>query len=395
MAGWQFWLAAGGMVVAVAAVLLRARHPVPTKAMPETGALPVYRDQLAEIDRDLARGMVTPVEAGRMRLEVQRRLLAADSALAGVVASQPQQTGLMAVLVIVLLAGAVGAYQWLGAPGYPDLPLLDRIAAAEELRAIRPDQATAEAQVTLPAPLMPDADYAALLTQLRATVATRPDDITGLTLLARNEANLGNFAAALAAQQALIAAMGADVTAQVHADLAEIMVAMAGGYVSPEAEAVLTEALTLDANNGTARYYAGLMLAQVGRFDLGFRMWQPLAEGAADAAWMPALRAQMPDLAARAGVNFTLPTLRGPTVADIDASADLTPEARMDMIAAMVAQLSDRLATTGGPPEDWVQLITALRVLDEDDRATAILTEARSVFAANPAALAVVEAAAP
>ncbi|MGL5012608.1 MAG: tetratricopeptide repeat protein, partial [Paracoccaceae bacterium] len=175
---------------------------------------------------------------------------------------------------------------------------------------------------------------------------------------------------------------------------AEMMIAQAGGYVSPEAEDVLTRALTIDPDNGTARYYAGLMMAQVGRFDLGFRMWRPLVDGPADAPWMPSLRAQMPDLAARAGVDFTLPPLRGPSAADIAAAEDLSPEARTDMIAGMVAQLSDRLATSGGPPEDWAQLIKALRVLGENDRAAAILQEARMVFAANAEALATIEAAA-
>src|SRR6476469_4915148 len=38
----------------------------------------IYRDQLAEIDRDLAAGMIAPSEAGAARVEISRRLLAAD-----------------------------------------------------------------------------------------------------------------------------------------------------------------------------------------------------------------------------------------------------------------------------------------------------------------------------
>ena len=62
------------------------------------------------------------------------------------------------------------------------------------------------------------------------------------------------------------------------------------------------------------------------------------------------------------------------------------------MIAGMVAQLSDRLATTGGPAEDWARLITALLVLGQTERAETIRAEALQVFAGNDAALATISA---
>jgi cytochrome c-type biogenesis protein CcmH len=58
------------------------------------------------------------------------------------------------------------------------------------------------------------------------------------------------------------------------------------------------------------------------------------------------------------------------------------------MINGMVAQLSDRLASDGGSPEDWAQLIRSLVVLGRNDEAMSIFREAREVFAADPAALA-------
>lgn len=389
MIGWQFWLVAGAMVAGAAWVLLHARAVAAGTA---TGAVALYRAQLAEIEHDLARGTIQTAEADRLRLEISRRLLDADKAQTQPPAKDDQRV-LLIGLTIATLSAAIAGYLWLGAPLYPDIPLASRIADAEVRRASRPDQATAEAQVAQPAPITPDADFAALMTRLRDAIAANPTDVTGLALLARNEAALGNFAAARSAQEALIAAKRHNVTAQDHADLAEILIATVGGYVSPEAEAVLTRALQLDANNATARYYAGLMMGQVGRFDLGFRMWRPLADGPADAPWMPAFRAQMPDMAARAGVDFSLPAPTGPTAADIDAAKDLTPEARAQMIAGMVDQLSERLATEGGPPDDWARLITALLVLGEDAQAETIRAEALQVFAGNATALATINAA--
>ena len=56
--------------------------------------------------------------------------------------------------VIAVLAGGAALYGRLGAPGYPDMPLAERIAMAETLRSTRPDQAKAE--VGLPAAVPPE-----------------------------------------------------------------------------------------------------------------------------------------------------------------------------------------------------------------------------------------------
>jgi cytochrome c-type biogenesis protein CcmH len=372
-----FWVTAGAILLATGAALLSAlRRPRPPLA-PVTFDMQVYRDQLAEIDRDLARGTLPVDEGERMRIEVSRRMLAADRQADSTTPAFVSSTYGMIALIAFTLAGSMFGYVWLGAPGYPDVPLAARIAGAEDRRASRPSQAMAEAAITLPAPQTPDAEYESLINRLRTAVKANPADVTGLGLLATNEAALGNFAAARAAQESLIAIKGDAATADDHVALAEILIAAAGGYVSPEAEDALEQALLRDPENTTARYYAGLMMGQNGRFDLGFRFWYPLLDGPPDAPWMPGLRAQIEDMAYRAGVAFTLPPPAG-----------MTPE-------AMVAQLSDRLATEGGPPEDWARLITSLTVLGQTEQAAAILAEARTVFAASPDALATIEAAAP
>ena len=64
------------------------------------------------------------------------------------------------------------------------------------------------------------------------------------------------------------------------------------------------------------------------------------------------------------------------------------------MIRGMVDQLSDRLATDGGPVTDWARLITSLGVLGEGERAKAIYTEAQTRFAGREAELATLRTAA-
>lgn len=390
-AAWGFWLAAGGMTLAVVGILAlsiagrRAANDEPAAAYD----LRVYRDQLREVEKDLARGVIGPDEADRLRAEVSRRVLEADRALAAALtdgSAKGPATGVLAALVALAVAGGTFAiYRDLGAPGYPDLPLQTRIAASDDLRATRPDQATAQAQVApAPAPQVAP-EFLALMDQLRRTLTERPDDLQGHQLLARNEANLGNHAAAWAAQQRVVAIQGAAAPAEDYAVLAELMVVAAGGYVSPEAEAALRAALERDPRNGLARYYWGLMLLQVGRPDQAFPVWAALLEGSSPTdPWVPFVRNGIEDVSIMAGVDYTPPpldSLRGPTDADISAAGDMSPADRMVMIRGMVDNLGAKLAAEGGTAEEWSRMIRSLGVLGETERAQAIWTEAQANFA--------------
>jgi cytochrome c-type biogenesis protein CcmH len=399
-----FWIVAFVMAAAVAALILLALRRGGEEQRAAEADLRVYRDQLKEVDRDLARGVLSQTDAETIRVEVSRRLLEADrqAALASDGGRAPgAATGAVAALAAVaVLGGTFALYQWLGAPGYPDLPLATRIEMAEAARANRPAQAEAEAEVAGMAQLPVEAseDYLKLMDRLRATVAERPDDLQGHRLLARNEAALGNFVAAREAQARVIELLGDAATAQDYADQADLMVMAAGGYVSPEAEAVLARALQLDPGNGPARYYSGLLMIQTGRADLAFQLWDGLLRQSQPTdPWVPPVRAQIEDLAQLAGVmNYEPPRMGaapaqpGPTAEQMEAAAEMTPEARMEMIRGMVDGLSDRLATEGGPPEDWARLIGALGVLGNTEQAAAIAEEAEGVFAGNDAALSLI-----
>lgn len=393
---WGFWIVAGAMALATGLLIGLALRRGKTVALDETA---IYRDQLAEVDRDLARGTIGGDEAQRVRVEVSRRLLEADKAARGAIARVGNAGPWALPVVLALLAGSFGAYLWLGAPGYPDLPLAERIARSEEFRKTRPAQDLAEAQTpALPAPET-EPEYTDLMDRLRSAVAERPDDVRGLELLARNEAALGNLVAAKDAQARLVAAKGDQATAEDQAALAELMIMAAGGYVSPQAEEVLVRALTLDGRNGTARYYSGLMFNQIGRPDQAFRLWRPLLEESPpEAPWVGPIRAQIQDTAWAAGVNYELPPerapLAGPSAAEMEAAADMTPEERQQMIGGMVEGLMARLAAEGGSAQEWARLISSLGVLGDRDRARAIWGEAQTRFAARPADLALVREAA-
>lgn len=386
--------------------LLRRAHGA---ADPSEFDIAVYRDQLTEVERDLARGVIDSDTAERSRIEISRRILDADKAAGlGKTANAPKALSYAMALLAggLVIGGSLAAYWHLGAPGYGDLPLQARLEAAQELRENRPGQAEAEAAAAsrLPPPPAPEPQYAQLMERLRATIAERPDDLQGYELLAQNEAALGNYAAAHGAKAKVIALKGEGASSVDYVDLADMLVLAAGGYVSPEAEAAIARAIALDGSNGAARYYQGLLFAQTGRPDIAFGVWRRLLEvSAPDAPWVPAVRAQIGEVAFRAGEEYELPpvpeapgllppsagsaALPGPDQDQMDAAAEMSPAERMEMIQNMVQGLSERLASEGGTPPEWARLITALGVLGETERAGAIYRESLAVFAEQPAAL--------
>lgn len=399
-----FWIISAALAIVVAVLFAQAmRAPRRVNAEPAAAYdLRVYRDQLREVDKDLVRGVVSEADAERVRAEISRRILAADAAVhqeaSGARDTLGSSRALAVSITVLLVAGSIGlyinlgAYERIGGNVYGDLALKERIERADARLNDRPSQETAEA--SLPAaqtPVGASPDYIALVEQLRDTVKTRPDDLQGHVLLAQSEANLGNFAAAARALEQVVRLKGDAVSAADFTDYADMLVLAAGGYVSPKAEDVLRAALNLDPQNGTARYYFGLMMAQVDRPDTAFRIWDAqLREGPPDAVWIEPILSQIEDMAFRAGVNYQLPEIgaaKGPSAADIEAAGDMTPLERMEMIGNMVSGLSDRLATEGGPVEDWAQLISALGVLGQTVQASAVYENATEVFAGDTRAL--------
>ncbi len=395
MQDWFFWAAVAALSIGVVAILLQAYRRGDANA-DNDAALKVYRDQLAEVDRDLARAVISAPEAERVKTEVSRRLLDADRAQQTPAANGHGKLWPTALALILAAVAALYTYDRIGAPGYGDLPLTDRLAIADQAYRDRPSQATAEAAApAATAAPKPDAEFIALMEKLRAAISARPDDPQGLALLAKNESQLGNYIAARKAQEHLLTLIGDKATANDHAGLAQTMIFAAGGLVTPEAEKHLIRALELDPTNPLARYFSGLMFAETGRPDRAFALWEPLLrEGPADAPWIAPIRGMLQGTADAAGIKYQLPAAKGPTAEDVANAGEMSAADRQDMIKGMVGQLETRLTSEGGPVEEWAKLITSLGVIGEKTRAKAAYDKALTMFQADDAALGQIEAAA-
>ena len=397
-----FWIIATALAVIAAGLLVLPllRSGTETDADPRND-IAIYKDQLAEVDRDLARGVLDQAEAERTRTEIARRLLAADKAGSDTASVAPKTMGRIVMIgaAVATVVGALALYNRVGAPGYPDMPRAARLAEAKEAYDNRPSQAEAEAaQPALEQVTLPD-DLQATVDRVRQTAEANPENLIAQRDLVRLETALGNVNLAAHAQVKVVALLGDDAEQEDLEVLLELLVAAAGGDVTPEAERVLKAILDKNPESISGLYWAGVMFNTYGRPDRAFPYWRKLLEVAPeDADWFDQVAQATIELSWFAGVDdYTPPEragLRGPSAADIAAAGDMSAGDQQAMISGMVANLMDRLATEGGTPQEWAQLIRALGVMGDTDRAAAIWGEAEQTFASDANAMSIIREAA-
>ncbi|KIZ42954.1 MULTISPECIES: c-type cytochrome biogenesis protein CcmI [Rhodopseudomonas] len=313
----------------------------------------VYKDQLAEIDRDSAAGLIAAPEAAAARVEISRRLLAsADSERAPPTSSRKGLRRAVAVIALVgLPALAVAFYLPLGSPRLDDAPLAQRAQAPPTSQPLEN-----------------------LVEQVEAHLEKTPTDGRGWAVLAPVQAKLGRFDDAVRSYRNAITYAGD--TAQRRADLGEMITMAAGGVVTDEAKTEFEKALTLNADEVKSHYFLGLAAEQDGRPKDAATIWRALLEKApADAPWRPMLQAAL----ARVG-GVAVPALPDDKVA---AAKDMTPADRNAMIRGMVDRLASRLKQNGDDVEGWLRLVRAYMVLGDADKAKDARTQARQAVGGN------------
>jgi cytochrome c-type biogenesis protein CcmH len=343
-------LLAFGALLPIVAPLLRGSRPVASRGSFDQA---VYRDQLQELDRDIARGLLTPADAHAARLEIQRRLLAADK----LPAAPPRlsRSPVLALIVfVVIAAGSISSYLWLGAPSLPDEPFSARQAElARENGPSSMQQATAA---------------------LAAKLKQNPSDAAGWLLYARSLSELREWDQA---EDAYRHAMDLGQTGPgVVSDHAETLVMQAGGAVTPAAEAAFQHVLKADPHNPIARYYLAVAAMQAGEPRQAINGFQSLlAEMPSDSPLRPQLGQRVAEAAHAAGIP--VPALAtgasptpGPTPDSMANAANMTDERRQAMIGGMVAKLAAEQQANPTNLEGWLRLGQAYAVLHQPDKAS-------------------------
>jgi cytochrome c-type biogenesis protein CcmH len=311
----------------------------------------VYRDQLTEIDRDVAGGLIGPAEAEAARIEIGRRLLAAADKSEG--APLKANARLRRAAAVFALVGlpllAVATYLPLGSPRLGDFPLA--------ARAIGPDG---------------NQPVENLIAQVEQHLEKNPTDGRGWTVLAPVLARIGRYDDAVQAFRNAMTYAGE--SADRRADLGEAMVGAGGGVVTAEAKTEFERALSLDADEAKANYYLGLAAEQDGRAQDAAAIWRAMLDkGAADAPWRPLVQAAL----RRVG-GGTAPSLSDSTIA---AAKDMNEGDRAAMIKGMVDRLATRLKQNGDDVDGWLRLVRAYLVMGDQDKARSALNDARQAVA--------------
>src|SRR5262245_61437834 len=241
----------------------------------------VYRDQLEEIERDRAAGLIADNEAAGAKVEVSRRLLAAADAPAappGHAAAATWRRRAVAVVALVALPlGAAGLYLALGSPLLPDQPLAARLAAARANQSME-----------------------SLIAQVEAHPAQRPDEGRGWEVIAPVYLRLGRFDDAVKARRNALRLNGD--SAEGEAALGEALVFGANGVVTAEAKSAFEKAVALDTAHVQARYFLGLAAEQDGDRTRAAATWRALIESAPpDAPWVEFVRGALARVAGAAG----------------------------------------------------------------------------------------------
>jgi cytochrome c-type biogenesis protein CcmH len=314
--------------------------------------LAVYRDQIDEIARDRAAGLIGEPEAEAARIEVSRRLIAAADADATMTprAGAPfRRRAAAAGTLIALPALAAGLYLALGSPQLPGQPLASRAATPIQNRSLD-----------------------ALVAQVEQHLEKNPEDGRGWEVVAPVYMRLGRFDDAVKARRNALRINGAN--ADREADLGEALMAAANGVVTDESKTAFERALSHNPKHNKARFFLGVAAHQDGQAEKAVAIWRDILKDVQPGSpWEGMVRETL------ARVEGTAPEqgAPGPTRDEVAAAGEMSPQDRAAMIRGMVDRLAERLKNDGNDVDGWLRLVRAYTVMGERDKAVSAVADAR------------------
>ncbi|WP_366653758.1 c-type cytochrome biogenesis protein CcmI [Fodinicurvata sp. EGI_FJ10296] len=398
-----FWIVAAVATALAVALMVRplmrgsARDGVDGAGDPDhdpstAAALKVYRAQLAEVDRDRARGLLDDQQAEASRIEISRRMLALARGRQTVTAEGPVTPWARRVAMVLTIAvpiAVLGLYVPTGSPDLPSQPLAGRDVGDREARIAMLEEART----------------------LEAALEDAPDDLIGWLKLGVLHTDLEDYDRAVDAFARAVDLSSGD--PHITSLYAEAIVNADDGIVTREARLAFEQALESAPNDPRARFYLAMGREQAGDLEGALDRWVDLAAGTpADAPWLAMVRSQITRTAQRIGANIdtvmpdpqpaagqnTETLTRDPATAVrvIDALEDATAETPGDLSlwfrlgdlraelgdlegAAEAFNAADRNAPDGLPDDQRLQLLetraSALMAMHDGDMANFMTPE--------------------
>jgi cytochrome c-type biogenesis protein CcmH len=253
----QFAIFATLLVVTVAAFILPplwfGLRSNQQKADRKETNLNIFRDQLAELEREKAEGTLADADFDQAHSELQRRLLEevepADADAAVPVSDAPSRKTAIALLVLLPILAAAG-YAALGKP-----------------------QALDPAQTAAPKPMTPE-QINGMVAKLAERMQANPDDMQGWLMLGRSYKTMGRYeeaAAAFANAEKLI-----DESPELLASYAETLAMAEGKGLRGKPRQLIDKALKLDPKHPHTLFLAGAAAMEAGENKKGVAYWEAL-----------------------------------------------------------------------------------------------------------------------
>jgi cytochrome c-type biogenesis protein CcmH len=298
-----FWLAGAALAAVAVLVILRPLlwRRGGERVSRSDANVSIYRDQLRELDADLAAGTLAQADYERARREIEARLLEdVPVPAAGAEPAPARGRAFVAAIAVAVPVAALGTYLLVGSPGALSLQV-EHQATARQLDA--------------------------MVERLAARLRESPDDVEGWKLLGRSYSALGRFPEAVDAY--VKAATRAPRDAQILADLADVLAMVHGQRLQGEPEKLVLRALELDPRNLKALALAGTAAFERKDFAGAVRYWErmlPLvAPGSEDARSIQASIAEAQSFLKPGTVPATA-TLKGTVRLAPDLKAKASPD---------------------------------------------------------------------
>lgn len=252
----QFAIYATLMIVVVLAILLPSlwfvRRDKGAEADRKAANLQIYREQLADLERERREGLLADADYEQASAELQRRMLE-DVAVAEHDAPEAQgRTSRPTALALILLlpVAALASYALLGTP-----------------KGLDPAN-------TAPQKAMTAQDIEAMVNKLATRLQENPDDLNGWVMLGRSYKMMGRYAEAVTAFEKGESLIAKD--PELLSSYAETLAMATGKGLTGKAKALVDQALKLDPKHGHALFLAGAAAIEAGDAKAAIGYWETL-----------------------------------------------------------------------------------------------------------------------
>lgn len=224
--------------------------------------LSIYRDQLRELDSDLANNTLDRTQYEIAKSEIERRVLEEvgdDPESATTAHRGPPQWTLAVIIAIAVPLAAIGMYITFGTP-----------------IALDPAKVAARAALEGGAHDMSPQQMAKRIEALKERMRGSPDDAEGWVMLAKTAQTIGRFDDAVLAFRQLVRLMPGD--AQLLADFADALALANGRSLEGEPTQLIEQALKVDPKNVKALALGGTVAFQKKDYAKASQLWRRILE---------------------------------------------------------------------------------------------------------------------